>query len=340
MSNTENNSDFSFSSFSLFGYILKKLKFLALVAVAAAIVSGAASFLITPKYKSKVVLFPAASTPLSQVLLTNYPTNKNIEGFGEEEEAEQVLQVLYSDMIKDKIINKYDLLSHYKVKPDSKTRKSDLYKEFESNSSFRRTEFNSIEITIMDSDPVMAANIANDISNLIDTVLNEIRKDRVKQAYNIVQQEYIAYQQKVKLMEDSINVLRSGGVNHYEVTVDRLTEGYAKALINNNTNAAEKIDKRLKSISPMATQYISLRERILGDYGQLTNLRGRYLAMKVEVEQNIPTTYIVDRAFAADKKSYPIRSLIVILSMLSAIVLGIIAALIFDNWKYLKSQIA
>jgi len=340
MSNTENNSDFSFSAFSLFGYILKKLKFLALIAIAAAIVSGAASFLITPKYKSKVVLFPAASTPVSQVLLTNYPTNKNIEGFGEEEEAEQVLQVLYSDIIKDRMIIKYDLLNHYKIKPDSKTKKTDSYKEFESNASFRRTEFNSIEITVLDRDPVLAANMANDIADQIDTILNDIRKARVKQAYSIVQQEYLAYQLKVKLMEDSINVLRSGGVNHYEVVVDRLTEGYSKALINNNNSAAEKIDKRLKSISPMATQYISLRERILGDYGQLTNLRGRYLAMKVEVEQNLPTTYIVDRAYSAEKKSYPIRSLIIVLSMLSAIILGIIAALIFDNWKYLKSQIA
>jgi len=340
MSNTENNSDFSFSSFSLFGYILKKLKFLAMVALVAAIVSAAASFLITPKFKSKVVLFPAASTPLSQVLLTDYPTNKNIEGFGEEEEAEQVLQVLNSDLVKDKIIGKYDLLTHYAVKPDSKTRKTELYKGFESNVSFRRTEFNSIEISVLDSDPVMAANMANDISDLIDTVMNNIRKNRVRQALKIVEYEYNTYQLKVKLMEDSITTLRKNGINDYEVSVDRLTEGYAKALINNNTNAAEKIDKRLRAMSPASTNYVSIRERLKGEYGKLINLRSRYIAMKVEVEQMLPTTFIVDRAFASDKKASPIRSLIIILSVLSAIFLGIIAALIFDNWKYLKSQIA
>jgi uncharacterized protein involved in exopolysaccharide biosynthesis len=343
MNNIENKSDFGFSSFSLFGYILKKLRFLTIVAIAAAVISAAASFLITPMYKSKVVLFPAASTPISQVLITNYPTNKNIEGFGEEEEEEQVLQILNSDVIKDKMISKYDLLNHYKIKADSKTKKSSLYKEFESNVSFRRTEFNSIEITILDKDPFMAANMANDVSDLIDTVMNSIRKDRVIQALNIIESEYNAYQLKVKLMEDSISILRKSGINHYESIVDRLTEGYSKALINNNSQAAEKIDNRLKAISPFATEYISLRDRIefeYGQYGQLTLLRSRYLAMKVEVEQMLPTKYVVDRAYPADKKSYPIRSLIVILSILSAVILGIIASLIFDNWKYLKSQIS
>jgi uncharacterized protein involved in exopolysaccharide biosynthesis len=340
MSNTENNSDFGFSAFSLFGYILKKLKFLALVAIIAAILASAASFLITPKYKSKVVLFPAASTPVSQVLLTSYPTNKNLEGFGEEEEAEQVLQVLYSDIIKDKMISKYDLLNHYEIKVNSKTKKTDSYKEFESNTAFRRTEFNSIEITVLDKDPELAAKMANDIADQIDTIVNNIRKDRVKQAFRIVENEYNTYMNKVKLMEDSISEMRKKGINNYEGLVDRLTEGYAKALIANNQKAADRIDDRMKSVAPFATTYISLRERIGGEYGQLANLKNRYLAMKVEVEQNLPTTYIVDRAFAADKKAYPIRSLIIVLSMLSAIILGIIAALIFDNWKYLKSQIS
>jgi uncharacterized protein involved in exopolysaccharide biosynthesis len=340
MNNIENNSDFGFSAFSLFGYILKKLRFLFIVAIAAAIVSGAGSFLITPKYKSKVVLFPAASTPVSQVLLTAYPTNKSIEAFGEEEEAEQVLQVLNSDLIKDRMINKYDLVNHYEIKPSSKTKKSQLYKEFESNASFRRTEFNSIEITILDKDPVLAAHMANDISDQIDTIVNDIRKDRVRQALKIIENEYFTYQTKVKLMEDSISEMRKKGINNYEGLVDRLTEGYSKALINNNPKAAEKIDDRMKSVAPYATTYISLRERIGGEYGQLANLKSRYLAMRIEVEQNLPTTYIVDRAFPADKKSSPIRSLIVIFSMLSAMILGIIAALIFDNWKYLKSQIA
>jgi uncharacterized protein involved in exopolysaccharide biosynthesis len=340
MNSIENNSDFGFSAFSLFGYILKKLKFLFIVAIAAAIVSGAASFLITPKYKAKVVLFPAASTPVSQVLLTSYPTNKNIEGFGEEEEAEQVLQVLNSDLIKDRMINKYDLVNHYEISPNSKTKKTQLYREFESNASFRRTEFNSIEITVLDKDPVLAANMANDISDQIDTIINDIRKDRVRQAFKIVENEYFTYQTKIKLMEDSISEMRKKGINNYEGLVDRLTEGYSKALINNNPKAAEKIDDRMKSVAPFATTYISLRERIGGEYGQLSNLKSRYLAMRVEVEQNLPTTYIVDRAFPADKKSTPIRSLIIILSMLSAMILGIVAALIFDNWKYLKSQIA
>jgi len=340
MANIENKEDFGFSSFHLFGYILKKFRFLMYVAIAAAVVSAAVSFLIPPMYKAKTIIFPAANTAVSEVLLTNYPSTAGLEGFGGEIEAERVLQILNSDIVIDKMNAKYGLYAHYKIKLTSKTKKSTLYKEFESNTSFHRTEYNSIQISVLDKDPVLASNMANDIADLVDTVLNNIRKDRVRQAMNIVSKEYIAYQEKVKVMEDSINHLRKNGVNSYEGVVDRLTEGYSKALINNNPKAAEKIDARLQTMVPFATEYISLRERIGGDYGQLANLKNRLLAMKIEVEQMLPTIYIVDRAYPPDKKSSPIRSLIIILSVLSSLIIALIAALIFDNWNYLKSQMS
>ena len=72
-----------------------------------------APFFITPLYKSTVILYPTASKSISKVLLSDNPGNtKDILEFGEEEQTEQMLQVLNSNKIRDKVISKYDLLNH------------------------------------------------------------------------------------------------------------------------------------------------------------------------------------------------------------------------------------
>ena len=63
------------------------------------------------------------------------------------------------------------------------------------------------------------------------------------------------------------------------------------------------------------------------------------MAMQVELDQFMPVKYIVDQAFPADKKSYPIRSLIIIVSGLSAFLIALFALIISDYWKKVKSQI-
>ena len=63
-------------------------------------------------------MFPAASVSVSKNLVeTNVITSdtKDILTFGEDEESERLLQVLYSDQIREHIIDKFNLMQHYKI---------------------------------------------------------------------------------------------------------------------------------------------------------------------------------------------------------------------------------
>ncbi len=341
MEHTEKNPAWKNNSFDLAVYIVRHFKFLMVITLVAAVAGGVASFLLSPKFKSMVVLFPSSTTPISQVLLNNSPYFNvgNLQGFGEEKEAEQMLQVLNSNAIKDRIIQKYNLMVHYAVDSDSKYKKSELYGDFMSNVSFKKNEYNAVEITVFDTDPLFASNMANDIAGMIDTLMNQMRKDRAKQAYDLVEKEYDACQASARSMEDSLSRLRKMGIQDYASTVDRLMQGYSSALVNNNANAAEKIQKQMQSVSPYASLYVSLSQRLMSSYQQLGNLKNRLMAMQVELDQFMPVKYIVDQAFPADKKSYPIRSLIIIVSGLSAFLIALFALIISDYWKKVKSQI-
>ena len=45
---------------------------------------------------------------------------KSVLRLGEDEELDQLMQVLQSDEIRRRIVEKFDLMNHYEIKPDSK----------------------------------------------------------------------------------------------------------------------------------------------------------------------------------------------------------------------------
>jgi uncharacterized protein involved in exopolysaccharide biosynthesis len=69
---------------------------------------------------------------------------------------------------------------------------------------------------------------------------------------------------------------------------------------------------------------------------QLNLLKSKYDEAKVDAEQVLSQKFIVSNAYPAEKKSYPIRWLIVVVSVLSALLLAIVTILIVENIRQFK----
>ena len=194
----QEQSQYNFDSTDLIMYLWKRKIPLIIITLAGAILSTIVSFTITPKFRSTVVLFPASETPVSKSLLqTNFQDRIGVLGFGDELQLERLLQVLHSDEIRDRIIDKHDLMGHYEIEFDSPFPQTKLFAEYNSNIKFRRTEFNSIVLEVMDEDPQVAANMANDIASLIDTIMNRMKVERAVKAYKLVEREYLDLENEV-----------------------------------------------------------------------------------------------------------------------------------------------
>ena len=194
-------TDYNFNSVDLLIYIWKKRLFLMGVGLVAGIASIIISLMITPMFESSVIMFPTSSASVSKDLLSqNYSGRQDVHGFGEEQQAEQLLQVLNSEPIRSRIIEKYNLLEHYEIEPGEKYPLTRLYETYRSNINFRLTEFMSVEISVMDRDPAYAANIANDIAALVDTVYNNMKKERAREALKLVEREYRETAQRLAVL--------------------------------------------------------------------------------------------------------------------------------------------
>jgi len=335
---TDKPSQYRFDSLDLAVYIWKKKIPLLVITVAAAIVSIIGSYMITPKFKSTAILFPTASPSIGKSLLQAGYTG-NIQAVGEEEHVETVIQVLKSDKIRDKITARYGLMEHYKIDPNGAHPFYELHKYYASNVRIRRTEYNSIEISVLDEEPELAACMANDIASLADTVIWEIKKTSAQKAAEYIKATMDSYYDKLKEHQECIYGFNKKGIINYDRQIERLVEAYGKAVIEGNDDAIEAIQKEVDLIAEYSSEFIHCWSAYTREISHYYFLKTQYDQVMADMNSDLPAVFILDKAQVADKKVYPKKSIIVIIATLSAFVLALISFLFFENFiKKLKSE--
>lgn len=286
---------------------------------------------IEPKFKSSVVIYPTTTNSISQALLVEHnPYRKDVLEFGEEEEAEHLLQILNSDPIRDSIIHRFDLFQHYDIDMDSDYPMTTIFKMYKDLIIFKKTKFNSIEIIVFDKDPEIAANIANEFLILIDVVVNNIRKNRALQALAVLDKRKALLYTKRNLIQDSLQYCRSNGVIGTTPQVERLTEQYAIALSTNNLSGASRIKKELKQLAKYAGLHDMLLRKSRNIEDELSLIEFESERVEVDTYYSLENKFIINRAYPADKKASPVRWLIVFCSLISVVTLFIISIAVLD----------
>ncbi len=327
------DTDSRFDSTYLFRLIYKhRKKLIVLLLITAAVVTIVSSPLfIEPKYKSQLILFPSSSNSISKSLLTEQVNIKqDILQYGEDEQIDQMLQVLNSTRIRDKIIERFDLLNHYGY-ANSKYKYTKLHDAYKKNIKCKRTEFSAVSVTVLDKDPQMAADIANTIGEIYDSTCNEMQKDRAMQAFKIVEKAYLDKVHDIRVMEDSLAVLRSLGVNDYETQSEMVNEQLAIVIAKGDKRAIKDLQEQVEILAKYGTPYVSLRDQLEYDKLQLSEIKAKYDEAKVDAEQILPQKFIVSHAYKAERKSYPIRWLIVLLSMLAVFIFALFVIIFIER---------
>ncbi len=323
----------SFSSLDLIRFVIKWKWVLGIVfvfSIVAAVIFSSPYF-ISPLYKSMVIMYPSAPNSISRTLVSENSANNDLLEIGEEEQTEQMLQLLNSNLIEDRIIQKYDLLNHYEIEPDSKYFLTRLKKEYKNNFKFSRTEYMAVQITVWDKDPQMAADMANDIADLVDLTKNIIQKERAIKGFKIVEKEYFTLQNEIRIKEDSLTQLRELGVHDYETQSEMINQQLAIELAAGNNAAIQRLEKRLSVLAKYGSTYVSLRDALEFEVKQLSELRLKCNEARIDAEEFLPQKFVVNKAYKAEKKSYPVRWLIIVLSCISATFLAFLLLLFVEQ---------
>ena len=325
---------FKFDSVNVLNFIWIKRKLLLWVALIAIIISTIFSYRIKPKFKSTVLMFPVTSASVSRSIFNSAFARDDLIKFGNQEDGEQLMQILLSSQIRDMVAKDFNLAKHYGINTNDKYWKTNLIGEYKENISFRRTEFMSVVIEVLDHNPDTAALIANDISNLVDSVVNHAQNERTLKSLNAVNLEYSNVQKRMAGLEDSINFINNAGLVGYDGNAIAYHKAYAKAIAEGKTAGIKTLENKLKLISKYAVTYNKLNNLLSIETQKLRELRETYLEAKVEAEHIMPHKFVIDKAYPSDKKDSPKRMMIILFSTLSAMFFALLKAAVQEKISY------
>jgi uncharacterized protein involved in exopolysaccharide biosynthesis len=280
------------------------------------------------------VFYPTTNNSISNALLTDLnQRQKDPLEFGAEEEAEKALQILQSSKLTERLVRNYNLMEHYKIDPKSSLRKTKLANKIGSNFSFSRTRYLSIRVDVMDEDAQMAARMANGILDLYDSIKNEIQLDVAIPALDIVKRQMQAKENEINNIKSELQKLGSEGVTNYEEQSRALNEEIYKARAAGKMDKVSDLIEQLKSLVQFGGQFTALTETLQLELDKLSDLKAKYERAEVDVKETLNNKFTVSGADVAEQRAYPVRKLIVLVSLICTIGFSAIFFAVYEKLR-------
>jgi len=109
-------------------------------------------------------------------------------------------------------------------------------------------------------------------------------------------------------------------------------------LVNGNlsktiSTTGDPTNNLIKALSEHGALYITMMNMVRNEAQIVAGLSLRYKEARLEFEQDLPYKFVVESAFPPEKKAYPNKSLIVIVSTFATLLFSLIVLIIIDNVK-------
>jgi capsular polysaccharide biosynthesis protein len=322
--------DLAESRQTLLRFLLAKRKPIVIITVLISLGSVVASLLMTPLYLSTAIVFPAATSSVS------FSEQRNAKSaamdFGEEEQTEQLVQILQSSRIRDKIVQQFNLMAHYEIAASDVNKNYKLTKAYDGHFSFGRTRYGSIKIEVLDEDPKLAALMANKIVDLIDTVKNDMISERTIPAFEVNRRKKEQMERERDSVLNCLDSLAEMGVIALDVR-SNLFQAYVDS--KDATDRAE-LKKKIEINMKYGAKYDGLEYIRNEKTVKLEDFRISYEQAESDANAKFNHKFIVERAVVADRKEKPKRMIIVFIATIAGFVLSIFSLLILDKYKELS----
>jgi len=303
---------------SLFDIILKWKKSLLIVGGLTIALSSlfSSAWFITPLFKSTAILYPA-----------------NIIPFGSESETEQMIQVLQSDAITDSLIHIFNLNQHYGIDSiNDPFHRTHLLEQFHDNVIVKKTEYESVQVEVLDKDPKVASDMANNMIKLFDAKEQQLQKQKAMEKYIVVKNQLIRLQSEMDSMELIVQGMRTAdGLLDYSLQTEYAMRNYLKSVAERGNG--KNLDSFLEKLKTKGGKFLIITENLWRMRSQYADLKEKHDEALKEVNKKLSYSNVVVKPFPADKKSYPVRWLIVVTALFSTWLLSIIVISALENYR-------
>lgn len=263
-----------------------------------------------------------------------YPTN--IWVASNESETEQMLEVVNSNDIKLRMIKAFSLDTVYQISKDDPQYLSLMLFLYGKNVKAQKTEYETVEIEVLDYKPQRASDMCDSIIQFYNEKVGAMHKIKYFEMAEIAKDGLTKKYQDLDSIKGVLDDVRiKYGILNIERQVPEVTRGYMTALANGRGAAPDtkKIKEIYDNLGKEGSNALWLEtrfEQLQLAIDSLTFQHDYYLG---QYNKKIIYSQVVENPFPADKKSYPVRWLIVAFSTVSAVFLALLVFLILDYRK-------
>ena len=277
--------------------LIKWQKMILIVVAVAAVGSIIIALLLPNYYKSEATFLPSNLSAYDRsTLFSTEGAEKEIDYFGNKNDIERILAFANSSPLIQHVINHFKLYDHYDIDTTSSTWRLKVRREFDGNYKAIKSEKGYVEVSVLDTDKELAAEIVNHILAKIDEANSAVFKNRNRQILVTMENQMAEKSRELQGMTDSLSSF------------------------NDTTNIKYKVLHRQQ-------------QQVLENYNNLLTLVDQY---RGTVNNEFSSIYIIEAAQPAIKKSKPVRWLIVVSATLIALFLAVIGAVVIEQYKDIK----
>ncbi len=285
------------------------------IAVILAILFSSEWFM-TPKYKSTAIVYPV-----------------NVISYSMESPTEQLLQLFRSSDVRSLMVKRFQLAKHYKIDTAATGGKTRLYNTYEENVMIRKTEFESVKIDILDTDPKRAAYMVDSLIHFSNLHARKLQREKTAEVVNIFKNQLHQKQIQIDSLEKIMTDLRQNyGLLDYKAQSKELTKSYLKLVSDGASKEKLKlVDSLRHNIETKGGQLVFITEQLSGLQDAYNQIKTDYDKAVSDLDKELTYSNVMARPYPADSKSYPVRWLIVLASAASAFLLALILFFMLDR---------
>lgn len=306
-------------NFDLLNIILKwKITLVIVIALAVVLSSVFSSpFFIKPKYKSTAVIYPSNLMPYSQ-----------------ESPTEQMLQLFQSDSIFNHLSDYFHLIQHYELDSASPTIHNELLGIYNENVSIKKTEYEAVKIEVTDHEPEVACSMINEMVNAFNAYTLKLNKAKSRELVTIFGNQMKTKQQQIDSINGALKELAvKFGIIDYKAQSRELSKEYYRTIATGNEKKINELTNSLRNLEERGGKFHELQQHLNQSTKEYGKLLIHYNTAVSDSEKQLTYTNVVVKPFPSDKKSYPVRWLIVTIATFASLLFSLIVIMIIEGRK-------
>ena len=278
----------SFDLVDIIRTLQKKRRFIIIMTLVAIVLGCLFLVIRHKKYKGAATFF--VNNPLygDRSTLFRSEEMRYVDYFGGDDEVDKIMALANSDTVRDRIIRNCQFQEIYKNDINDPNGHAALMSIFSKNFNIKRTEYKDVQVSYIDRDPVIAANVANMSVKVLEETYRHYYTAMKLNIYTSINDKVIQLDSAINTLTDSLANLRDKFGIYSLISPARhdIINGYMKAGGKGYGKAVEQI----QNIESIKDQLVIDRAHYISNLNEFDATTNKSMEFLKVITRALPPT--------------------------------------------------